>query len=206
MSTIMEEIEQSRKDANAAQRGPCITPTHDFTYNLVISGSRSLDDANSFTLMGKMIHQRVVAIGSLRHRMETVGRSARVCIVHGKASRGGDAAAEGIWKFIQGQAGPRDSGVDIRRFPAAWRDRESTTYNARLGYDPLAGHARNAEMALAGHELMCFWDGASTGTKDMWDRFAAQWPKRLRTMYLIHNGVVGSVWQVEDGVERTFTR
>lgn len=58
-------------------------------------------------------------------------------------------------------------GRRSRIFPALWQDKASPTYNARRGYDPLAGHKRNRQMAEYADALIAVWDGYSAGTRHM---------------------------------------
>lgn len=48
------------------------------------------------------------------------------------------------------------NAIEIKRFPADW-----------FGEGDSAGHLRNVEMARVSDALVTFWDGRSTGTKDM---------------------------------------
>ena len=49
-------------------------------------------------------------------------------------------------------------------------------------YNVLAGHMRNTEMAAISHGLLSFWDGRSTGTKDMIDKMRTQ-NKQVRIIH-----------------------
>lgn len=51
-------------------------------------------------------------------------------------------------------------GMAIRRFPAKWTDEHGK-------YNPEAGFERNHEMGDEATHLIAFWDGMSSGTKDM---------------------------------------
>ena len=89
----------------------------------------------------------------------------KVEIVSGKAN-GADTLGE---KFA------KSKGIKIVEFPAKWKDLE--VENCIVGqnqygkYNKLAGHNRNKEMLeYAKTEdgiLVAFWDGKSTGTKNM---------------------------------------
>lgn len=71
-----------------------------------------------------------------------------------------------------GEIYAKSKGYPILEYPAKWSDvnekpclikyrRDGTKYNA------LAGHNRNEEMAKIADACVCFWDGKSTGTKNM---------------------------------------
>lgn len=55
-----------------------------------------------------------------------------------------------------GELYAKEKGYDVLPYPADWKG---------LGYK--AGPIRNAQMAEAGTHLIAFWDGESTGTKNM---------------------------------------
>lgn len=60
-------------------------------------------------------------------------------------------------------------------FPARWRDIHVPgavirMNRAGIAYNVKAGHDRNELMAQYADVLIAFWDGKSTGTKDMIDR------------------------------------
>lgn len=61
-----------------------------------------------------------------------------------------------------------------RPFPADWRNLDvpicKVKHNSHGAYNVLAGHNRNQEMANYADALIAFWDGKSTGTKDMINR------------------------------------
>lgn len=67
-------------------------------------------------------------------------------IVSGRA-RGAD---------LLGEKYAKEKGLNITKFPANWN---------KLGL--AAGHIRNGEMADYADILIAFWDGESTGTKNM---------------------------------------
>ena len=77
----------------------------------------------------------------------------------------------------------QDRGIPYDEFPAEWKK-----YGRRV-----AGFKRNHEMALSATHLVAFWDGKSTGTKDMIDRAKAvglkvtvvyyNQPKRTKTLW-----------------------
>lgn len=67
----------------------------------------------------------------------------------------------------------KERGYPIRPFPAPWNETEGKPSNEigvnRYGkkYWKLAGHHRNEQMAKYADALIAFWDGKSTGTKNM---------------------------------------
>lgn len=50
----------------------------------------------------------------------------------------------------------KDRGYELEEYPADWDS-----------YDKKAGPIRNKEMAKRGDMLVCFWDGKSSGTRNM---------------------------------------
>ena len=75
---------------------------------------------------------------------------------------------------VLGEQFANEYSINIKRFPAKWDDlgvdKCRVKYN-RNGkpYNALAGHNRNLEMAEYSDVLISFWDGNSTGTKNMID-------------------------------------
>lgn len=65
-------------------------------------------------------------------------------------------------------------GYELSEFPALWSDITATPCVVKekngYKYNALAGHNRNEKMAVYADALIAFWDGKSTGTKDMIDR------------------------------------
>lgn len=66
-------------------------------------------------------------------------------------------------------------GCPVAEFPADWVNIEApgaVVRKRRDGklYNVIAGHWRNQQMADYATHLVAFWDGESTGTKDMIDR------------------------------------
>lgn len=70
-----------------------------------------------------------------------------------------------------------EMGITVDSFPANWKDLEApgaVIRQNRFGpYNARAGHDRNQRMAKSAQGLLAFWDGKSTGTKDMIDRARA---------------------------------
>lgn len=63
----------------------------------------------------------------------------------------------------------------IKEFPADWGNLEAEGAVVRYTkkgkpYNAVAGHMRNEQMAEYATHLILFWDGKSTGSKDMLDR------------------------------------
>ena len=52
-----------------------------------------------------------------------------------------------------GERYARENGFRIERYPADWKQ-----------YGKSAGPRRNMQMAEAGDDIICFWDGKSRGT------------------------------------------
>lgn len=71
---------------------------------------------------------------------------------------GGDVLG-GLWAIC--------NDIPVSPYPAAWKDIDSPTYSAALGYDKSAGYRRNAKMAEDGDALVALWDGKSRGTAGM---------------------------------------
>lgn len=73
-----------------------------------------------------------------------------------------------------GERFARELSLNVDPFPADWKniDVEPCVIgkNKYGEYNKLAGHNRNEEMAKHSDCLIAFWDGNSTGTKDMIDR------------------------------------
>lgn len=82
-------------------------------------------------------------------------------IVSGKAS-GADTLGEMF---------ARENNITIKPFPANWQDMSEPCVkkqNRNGGdYNALAGIKRNEDMAKYANTCICFWDGKSTGTKNM---------------------------------------
>lgn len=63
-----------------------------------------------------------------------------------------------------------DYNIDIKKFPAKWKDFSEPCvrkYNIYGPYNVLAGYIRNQLMADYADELVVFSDGKSKGTQDM---------------------------------------
>lgn len=57
--------------------------------------------------------------------------------------------------------------IPVLPYPADWKNKDSPTYRADLGYDKSAGYRRNSKMAEDGDALVALWDGESRGTAGM---------------------------------------
>lgn len=65
-----------------------------------------------------------------------------------------------------------EKGYRIEKYPADWTNMNVTPCVQRKRkdgtlYNAAAGNIRNSKMADNGDSLVAFWDGKSTGTKDM---------------------------------------
>jgi hypothetical protein len=128
---------------------------------VIVAGTRHFSDYN-------LLHEK------LDHLLQNV--TEEIYIISGKAA-GADRLGE-----IYAKA----KGYNIIECPAKWTDftvkpcairyrRDGTPYNA------LAGHNRNEEMAKIADACVCFWDGRSTGTKNMID-LAQKYKLKLRVI------------------------
>jgi len=68
-----------------------------------------------------------------------------------------------------------ENGVYCHEYPANWDDLKVPgaviKYNrSNKPYNAVAGHQRNAAMSDIATAVLVFWDGASTGTKNMIQR------------------------------------
>lgn len=122
----------------------------DYRVRIVVAGTRAFDD---YTLFSTGMHNYLE-----RH---FAGRE--VIFITGEAKTGADAM---IIRWCE------EHGYPWVGFPAKWDDleapgavirrrRDGVAYNVRAGYD------RNRQMAIAGTNLIVWWDGVSGGTQDM---------------------------------------
>lgn len=66
----------------------------------------------------------------------------------------------------------KKEGLPIHKYPANWKDMSEpcrVKHNAYGQYNALAGMKRNKQMGDVADLLVAFWNGSSTGTKDMID-------------------------------------
>ena len=64
----------------------------------------------------------------------------------------------------------RANNIPVKEFPADWQDMSEPCvkrFNGYGTYNALAGMKRNHQMGDYATHLIAFWDGKSTGTKDM---------------------------------------
>ena len=69
---------------------------------------------------------------------------------------------------LLGESYAKENGMKIERFPANWNK-----------YGKSAGVIRNRQMAVTCDYVICFWDGASRGTKSMIE-LALKLKKRIK--------------------------
>lgn len=149
----------------AAAGGDALTPTEPeyhwerpkqdlplFGNRVVVAGSRKFDDYQLFKLGMQNYLERHFS-----------SQLSDLIFITGFARTGADAL---IVRFCE------ESGYPWVRFEAQWDDlsapgavvryrRDGTAYNVRAGY------WRNRDMAMAGTNLIAWWDGLSGGTRDM---------------------------------------
>ena len=94
---------------------------------------------------------------------EAINIGAEIIIVSGKA-KGADSLGERYAK---------KNNFKVEEYPALWQDFSEPcsrrTRHDGSAYNALAGMKRNKEMAKVSDALIAFWDGKSTGTKNMID-------------------------------------
>ena len=65
----------------------------------------------------------------------------------------------------------KENGIKLVEFPADWKNLDAVPCRVKRGaygeYNALAGHNRNLQMAEYSTHLICFWNGKSSGTKNM---------------------------------------
>ena len=73
--------------------------------------------------------------------------------------------------ILWGERYAKDRGYQCHRYPANWKDITtppvSIGENAYGKYNRLAGRNRNRLMGDTSHAAVIFWNGVSTGSKDM---------------------------------------
>jgi len=74
-----------------------------------------------------------------------------------------------------GEVFARKNKIKITPFPADWNNLDAIPCKIKTNkygkkYNALAGHNRNEQMAEYGDALVLFWNGKSTGSKDMLNR------------------------------------
>lgn len=120
-------------------------------FRVIVAGGRGFNDfAVTVTVLDMVLGKKLRA-GEV------------VQIVSGKAS-GADTMGE-RWAHL--------NKLKVLSFPAPWDDWEGKplyqvgTRGDGKKYWKGAGHYRNSQMADNAEALVCFWDGRSTGTKNM---------------------------------------
>lgn len=77
-------------------------------------------------------------------------------------AKGADKTAYNLCKY--------EFDLTVLEYPADWNDMSEpcvVKHNSYGKYNALAGIKRNNQMAMDADTLIAFWDGKSTGTKDM---------------------------------------
>lgn len=81
-------------------------------------------------------------------------------------------------------------GLDKERYPADWKNLNVEPcvikYNQYGPYNAVAGHNRNKKMQEVADAAVVFWDGVSSGTKDMISKMRAA----NKPVIVIINGVI----------------
>ena len=119
-------------------------------FKVIVAGGRSM---NNYELLCR----------KLDHILSDKAKQCRIQIVSGTAN-GADALGERYAK---------ERGFSIAKFPAPWEDIEGKpphsigTRRDGKKYWKAAGHHRNDQMADYADALVAFWDGESSGTKNM---------------------------------------
>ena len=121
-------------------------------FKVIVAGSR---DFNNYNLL-KLRLDNILKEKSQNSKLD-------IEIVSGTA-KGADSLGEDY---------AREKGYSIKPFPADWTDMTPPClvrkrFNGDL-YNALAGNKRNKLMGDYADALVAFWDGKSTGTKDMID-------------------------------------
>lgn len=116
-------------------------------YKLIVAGGRNFND-------------KQLLIDTMDSYWDIYGHS--LSIVSGMASGADRMGLE--WAKAQ--------GMRWYEFPAAWDNTEAPgavvkTNRHGKKYNVLAGHNRNKDMAEFGDALLLFWDGKSSGSKNM---------------------------------------
>ena len=120
-------------------------------FKVLIAGGRKYNDFKKLcTVLDSMLRNKV--------------KTHKIVIVSGKAD-GADNLGEKYAKL---------RGYEVATFPADWKNTSvegAVVRSNKYGeYNAVAGHMRNEDMADFCDVGVLFWDGVSTGTKDMLDR------------------------------------
>ena len=132
---------------------------------VIIAGGRDFSDYNLLDKQINKIFKQLSDEGYLTGYIEN--DTTDIEIISGTAN-GADKLGE---KFAQ------DYGIRVKRFPADWNNLDTKPCIIKTNqygkYNVLAGHNRNERMAKYASKddelgvLIAFWDGKSTGTKNM---------------------------------------
>lgn len=122
--------------------------------DIIVAGGR---DFNNYDLLADVI-EYCVSMGFI---------SDDATLICGEA-KGADTQAKMFWE---------DAGLSIASYPAKWDDISGLNEPVQIGvhpdgkkYNKLAGTNRNGRMSAVGKGLIAFWDGKSSGTRDMIER------------------------------------
>jgi hypothetical protein len=122
-----------------------------FEVKCIVAGSRGYDD---YAFFSKVIFDHI----------ERFFKGRSLIFISGKAKTGADAM---IIRFC------KEHGFPWAEFPADWDDVKAPGAVVRPNkitgkpYNIVAGHQRNRQMAIAGTDLLSFFDGSSKGTLNM---------------------------------------
>ncbi len=118
-------------------------------YKLIIAGGR---DFNDEPVMIAAFNKFVRESGLQDSNVEVVSGTAK-----GADSLGAELA--------------KSNGIALKEFPADWKNLAVTPCRIKAGaygqYNALAGMNRNKQMGEYADGALIFWNGSSTGTKDM---------------------------------------
>jgi len=121
-------------------------------YKVIIAGTRSFTD---YDLLVKTMDKL------LKNKIDIAKPDKDIEIISGKAS-GADSLGE---KYA------RQKGFGLKEFPADWKNisvEKCVVKENKYGkYNTLAGTNRNKQMADYADACVVFWDGKSSGSKNM---------------------------------------
>jgi len=112
---------------------------------------------------GRNFHQYKLLICKLDKLLKDKKLTHEIYIISGKAP-GADSLGENYAKL---------RGYKVKEYPAEWDNLNGVdakfirTNNNGQAYNVLAGHIRNEKMAMNADAAVIFWDGKSTGSKNM---------------------------------------
>jgi hypothetical protein len=126
---------------------------NDFPVRILVAGSRDYADYHFFK---EAIHARLK-----EHEFDKT----KILFITGKARTGAD---DMIIRFA------KEFGYEWAEYPADWDNLDVPgaviRYKNGKPYNVIAGHMRNGVMGKVCTHAVLFWDGISTGTKDMFNR------------------------------------